>query len=105
MSMNKNRLYTFFFEYKSGTYIYQSKEKTIEEALKLWAVNLPITNIVGADTSFKKSLFDGIDEIIENDGITPIKGVINVWCCSFLFDKDFVGILTITITEKGILMN
>jgi hypothetical protein len=99
--MSKNRLYTFFFEYKDGTYIAQNKEKTVEKALKLWAKNLPITNIVGAKTSIKKNLFDEIEDTIENDGITPITGVKNVWCCTFLLSKNSVGILTITITEDS----
>lgn len=101
MTLKKIRLYTFFFEYKGGTYIYQSKEQTLEKALKVWAEDLPFEKIEDTNISFKKNLFDGIEDVIENNGITPIKGVINVWCCSFLFGDDSVGILTITTTDDG----
>ena len=98
--LKKIRLYTFFFEYKGGTYIHQSEGHTLENALKVWAANLPIEKIDATNLSFQEDLFDGIEDVFANHGITPIHGVVNVWCCSFLFGDDSLGILTVTITDK-----
>jgi hypothetical protein len=94
------KLYTFFFEYKGGTYIYQARGRTLEAALQVWADILPVDKIVGADGSFKRVLLEEIVDAVENNGITPIKGVLNVWCCSFLLADHAVGILTITPTQE-----
>ena len=94
------RLYTFFFEYKGGTYIYQARGRTLEEALEEWVDILPSEKIEGANGSFKQVLLAGIGDATQNNGITPIKGVLNVWCCSFLFADDTVGILTFTPTQE-----
>jgi hypothetical protein len=92
------QLYTFLFEYKKGTYIYQERGQGIEEAIKLWAENLPIEKISGTDISFKEALLCEVEDILQNNGITPVNSVMNVWCCSFLFNDDAVGILTVVST-------
>ena len=94
-------LYSFFLEYKGGTYIYQYGGRTLEDALRVWAESLPIENVVGATRSFRESLLTEIDETMKHNGPVSVCGVINIWVCTFLFEDDSVGILSIIATEEG----
>ena len=99
MKSTGNQLYTFFFEFKGGTYIRQANGNSIARALSDWADALMVQKIIGAEDGFKRELLDGVEDVIVIQGITPIAGVKNFWCCSFLFSIHSVGIVTITTTD------
>jgi hypothetical protein len=94
-------LYSFFLEYRGGTYIYQYSGRTLEEALRVWAESLPIENVVGASNSFRETLVAEIDDTLKHNGPVPVSGVINIWVCTFLFEDHSVGILSIIATENS----
>ena len=94
-------LYSFFLEYRGGTYIYQYSGQTLEKALRVWAESLPIENVVGASHSFRETLVAEIDDTMKHNGPVSVSGLINIWVCTFLFEDHSVGILSIIATEKG----
>lgn len=100
MKDSGKQLYTFFFEFKGGTYIRQVTGVSLAKALRDWAAALMAEAIVGAHDGFKRELVEGVEDEIKNQGMTAITGLKNVWCCSFLFSNDSVGIVTITITDE-----
>ncbi|MBK7704923.1 MAG: hypothetical protein IPJ30_03895 [Acidobacteria bacterium] len=94
-----NKLYTFFFEFKEGTYIRQATGESLKKALTNWAGALMPERIIGAHDGFKRELLEGLEDVLTNEGISAVTGLKNVWCCSFLFSDDSLGIVTITITD------
>jgi hypothetical protein len=99
--MNRpGKLYTFFFEYDGGTYIRQTTGGSLVNALKNWAETLTVEEIEGAHEGFKQQLLEGVEDEIKNQDVVAITGLKSVWCCSFLFSNDSVGIVTITSTDE-----
>ncbi|WP_108821746.1 hypothetical protein [Dysgonomonas sp. Marseille-P4361] len=75
--------YTFIAEFRGGTYISQHVEKDIYDALKIWVATL--------DTSiFPQRIIDKLQKEIIEEEPTPITGVKNVWCSSFLPYNSFL---------------
>lgn len=86
-------LYTFFFEYDSGTYISQSRASDQHSALMNWAQELVVEEI--APTVWTKIAKSACEVSVANEyDITPVKGLVEVWCWTTVV-ADQLGILTI----------
>jgi len=89
----RNQLYTFFLDYKGGTYVSQVKASSPVKALMVWTETLDDTNVDGLSHSAKKKL---ITEI--NEQPTPLEGVKNTWCCSVLL-RGHLALIHFTLTS------
>ncbi|MBB4037545.1 hypothetical protein GGR21_003462 [Dysgonomonas hofstadii] len=68
--------FTFIAEFRGGTYITQYNTVDILEALLAWVDYL--------DTSiYPQRIIRKLQKEIKREQPIPIKGVDNVWCCSF----------------------
>ncbi len=76
-------LYTFFLEYKGGTYISQVKASSPARALAAWAEALNSTEVKGLGKIRKQKLTEQA-----NQPPTPLEGVKNTWCWSVLLRGD-----------------
>jgi hypothetical protein len=76
-------LYTFFLEYRGGTYISQVRAQSSNSALRVWARTLNKTELSQLDTHTKSSLV----EKVQSDIPIAIEGVKNTWCCTALLDQ------------------
>ena len=77
-------LFTFFLEYKGGTYISQVRAQSYKSAPKVWAEKLDLSVISQLESDFQSKLLKSVD----NEIPTPIKGIDKVWCCSLLSLKE-----------------
>lgn len=73
-------LYTFFMDYKGGTYVSQV-EASFEDACKTWVENLGFRHI---DKSQRRAL--RLEISLEKP--TPLKGLKNAWCVSAILEND-----------------
>lgn len=75
--MSDMKKYTFIVEFRGGTYISQYEALNVTDALQQWGKSLDSSiytqRIV---TKLQK-------DIASEENPVPIKGVENVWCCSF----------------------
>ena len=69
-------LFTFFLDYRGGTYIRQAKARSPEAALKTWASNLDCNGIQGFGPKRKKQLA----RELSSDEPVAIEGIQNAWC-------------------------
>ena len=69
------QLYTFFMEYKGGTYIAQIIE-TLKNAPVRWAEELEVSKIQG----FEARDYEELVSTMKVDEPVPIRGLTNVWC-------------------------
>ena len=69
-------LYTFFLEFKEGTYVSQVRSDTYEKAPEVWARQLDVKAIKGLKPKGKQLL---IDEMQEDEPVL-LMGLINTWC-------------------------
>jgi hypothetical protein len=70
-------LFTFYLEYKGGTYISQVRAQSYKSAPKAWAEKLDTTVISQPEKDFKEKLLKSII----GEPPTPIEGVSKTWCC------------------------
>ena len=96
----KQRLYTFFFQYKDLTHVYQFKASFILEALKSWSEKIQAARIDGADEYFGQTVAEEIEDRLLRQGLTKRDDLTNVWCCTFHFKDGVFGDLNITVTEN-----
>jgi hypothetical protein len=76
--------FTFYLEYKGGTYISQVRARSYKSAPKAWAEKLDLTDISKPEKDFKVKLLKSIDE----ETPVPIDGISKTWCCSMLYLND-----------------
>jgi hypothetical protein len=69
-------LYTFILEYKGGTYLSQVSSGSPVTAFGKGAKGLQAVEVTGLGNKGKASLI----EQMKTNEITPITGLINVWC-------------------------
>ncbi|MEO6522967.1 MAG: hypothetical protein ABIN91_14895 [Mucilaginibacter sp.] len=81
----KTELYTFIMEYWGGTYISQVEAADHKEAIKVWIVNLEISEIKGFSEADKAKAIDN-DDFYD---ATLLKGLTNVWCIGFIASKGY----------------
>jgi hypothetical protein len=75
----RNQLYTFFLDYKGGTYVSQVRASSPLKALTAWAEALDYTKVNGLSRRARAKLAEKM-----NQPPTPVEGVKNTWCCSAL---------------------
>ena len=68
--------FTFIAEFRGGTYITQYNTVDILEALSIWVESLD-------NSIYPQRIIHKLQKAIANEQPIPIKGVDNVWCCSF----------------------
>jgi hypothetical protein len=90
----RNDLFTFFFDYKGGTYVSQVRASSPVEALKAWTKTLDHTKVNGLGLSGKQKLLENI-----NEPPTQLEGVKNTWCCSALL-KGQLALVHFTQTKE-----
>jgi hypothetical protein len=73
-------LFTFYLEYKGGTYISQVRAQSYKSAPTIWAEKLDTTVISQPEKDFKIKLLKSVEEEIP----IPIEGISKTWCCSLL---------------------
>lgn len=73
-------LFTFYLEYKGGTYISQVRAQSYKSAPKIWAEKLDTTAISQPEKDIKIKLLKSVEEEIP----IPIEGISKTWCCSLL---------------------
>lgn len=73
-------LYTFFLEYKGGTYISQVRARSTTLAMKAWAGKFVELKVPGLGTTTKHALA----EKIGRDVPTALDGLKGTWCSSAL---------------------
>ena len=87
--------YTFFLEYRGGTYISQFEALTPAEALETW-LNQHDHSVVG---TLKPKHIRKIRQDYEEDGFVALVGVTHVWCFTFHI-KRHLGLLNFTLTSR-----
>ena len=79
----RNDLFTFFLDYKGGTYVSQVRASSPVGALKAWTETLDHTKVKGLGLRGKRNLLEKI-----NEPPTQLQGVKNIWCCSALINGE-----------------
>ena len=81
-------MYTFIMDFRGGTYISQSLEDSLENAVNKWGLNLDITQINYLTASTKKELLDNLvdTEVVEIDNMK------NVWFFCFSIRTGFIKV-------------
>lgn len=69
-------LFTFYLDYRGGTYISQAYASTPELAPKIWAEQLQYKEVYGIGPKGKECLLKRIESEIP----VPITGIKNTWC-------------------------
>ena len=77
------QLYTFFMEYRGGTYIAQITE-TLKNAPVRWAEELEVSQIQGFETPDREELVSAM----KVDEPMRIQGLTNVWCVTALIGAE-----------------
>jgi hypothetical protein len=90
----KNQLYTFFLDYKGGTYVSQVRASSPLKALTIWGEALNHTQVDGLSRSAKKKLTAEI-----NEPPTLLEGVKNTWCYSALL-RGHLALIHFTLTKE-----
>jgi hypothetical protein len=74
------QLYTFFLDYRGGTYVSQVSAPSPALALKVWAETLSKTEIEKLGPKSKSDLI----EKVQLDTPTALEGIKHTWCCSIV---------------------
>ncbi len=88
-------LYTFFCEFQGGTYISQVKSNDLIDAKKTWAINFERIEFINLEGCLQK----GFMEEVEDQEITCLADVKNVWCFTILCGGNF-GLINIVKTSQ-----
>ena len=87
-------LYTFFLEYRGGTYVSQVRARSSPLAIKAWAGKFIELNVPGLGIRSKSDLV----EKILHDAPTALDGLKNTWCSSALV-RGQLALIHFTQTE------
>jgi hypothetical protein len=87
-------LYTFFLEYKGGTYISQVHARSSPLATRAWARKFLEMKVPGLGARSKSDLV----EKILGDAPTALDGLKNIWCSSALV-RGHLALIHFTKTE------
>jgi hypothetical protein len=88
-------LYTFFLDYKGGTYISQVRAASPPKAAEVWSRKLKQTAIQGMGDRSKERLAQELC----NDVPIPINGLERTWCSTALIQGHLVLIHLIETAE------
>lgn len=87
-------LYTFFLEYRGGTYISQVRAASPSSALKSWARKLGNIDVWGLGPKSKSEMI----EKLQLDAPTAIEGIQSTWCCT-AFLRNHLAVIHFIQTE------
>ena len=87
-------LYTFFLEYRGGTYVSQVRARSSPLAIKAWVGKFMDLNVPRMGTRSKSDLA----ETILRDAPTALNGLKNTWCSSALV-RGHLALIHFTQTE------
>ncbi len=85
-------LYTFFMEFRGGTYISQVEATSERQAVKRWADQLNPQEVQDFDEQSKEQLIMDIPEMIEEEMVASVDSLENVWSFTYQFPKGFAFI-------------
>lgn len=88
-------LYTFFLEYRGGTYVSQVSARSSPLAMKAWARKFMEMNVPELGARSKSDLV----EKILRDAPTTLDGLKNAWCSSALV-RSHLALIHFTQTEE-----
>lgn len=81
-------IYTFFMEFRGGTYISQIYAERLSDAVKLWGEKLETNDIKHLGNSGKNELLSELKDI----ELTVIRTVKNVWFFCLSIRKGFITV-------------
>ena len=76
-------LFTFFLDYRGGTYISQVRAKDYLVAPRVWAKKLELSQIPNAPERFRENLLKSF----EFEKPVAIEAVRNTWCCALIYTR------------------
>jgi len=82
--------YSFFMEFRGGTYINQITAENVNKAVELWANTLDIKGIQYLSKKSKEYIIDNLDFVFELMG--NIDTVQNIWITQFGFKTGLATI-------------
>ena len=77
----KRPLFTFYLDYRGGTYISQLRARDYLEAPAAWAKKLDLRQIPNASERFRDNLLKSL----EFEKPVPLNGVDSTWCCALIY--------------------
>jgi len=77
----KRPLFTFYLDYRGGTYISQLRARDYLEAPTAWAKKLDLRQIPNASERFRDNLLKSL----EFEKPVPLNGVDSTWCCALIY--------------------
>jgi hypothetical protein len=80
-------LYTFFFEFRGGTYISQVHADNPLDAQKTWSKKIDYKSIWGMGLKSKEKLIKRMS--LSDEKPIPITGIKNTWCSGVLLNGHF----------------
>lgn len=83
-------IYTFILDFRGGTYLHQAKAENKDEALELWANQLPTSQILHIGQASKQKLIESLPDIKKE--LVSIESLRNVWFFDFLFKTGYAVI-------------
>ena len=92
-------LYTFFLDYRGGTYISQVTAPDHLSAPRVWAEAFQLDQNDELAQSFEPSFRRKLSESLESDEPTSVLGLTNTWCLTVVH-LDELAIIHFTRTEK-----
>ncbi|MBV9217472.1 MAG: hypothetical protein JO053_14995 [Acidobacteria bacterium] len=72
-------LYTFFLEYRGGTYIAQVRARSFRSAPAVWAKSFEFPDAESESKYFEPKFKEKLIESVDLDMPTPIDGIRNTW--------------------------
>jgi hypothetical protein len=89
-------LYTLLIDFKGGTFVSQCFSSCKEDALYRGVFNWDISEIEDVISGNARNV---LLENIENEELTQLDGVTNVWSCS-LFSGNELMLINLVVTKK-----
>ena len=78
---SKMPLFTFYLDYRGGTYISQLRARDYMTAPAAWAKKLDLSQIPNASERFRENLLKSL----EFEKPVPLNGVNSTWCCALIY--------------------
>ncbi len=79
-------LYTFFLDYRGGTYLSQIRASSPSKAIKVWMKRLDPASIQGMGDKSKERLI----QELHNEVPTAIDDLERTWCCTALVQGHLI---------------
>lgn len=89
-------LYTFVLEHNGGIYTSQVISDSLRHAFSNWLNELVVPDVLELSSAEKNKIEADVDEF----GISPLDGLVNIWYVSLSFTDESVSILNIVKTHN-----